>query len=159
MVERYGAIFGQPEPNSPAADAGIAAGDAITAINGSPLVGSSDFVPIISAMAPGSMIYLRTLRNGELIEVQVTLGSSTCPTEQPGAAPQDSNDPMSRPRDHRVIARSLHSSNRQPNNPLWQPRLRYLAAKDKSIPVEGDPLLSLLWHGAGINGQQSKGVK
>jgi predicted metalloprotease with PDZ domain len=85
MVERYGAIFGQPEANSPAAKAGIAEGDVITAINGSPLMSSSDFATIISAMAPGSMVYLRTFRNGELIEVQAVLGSSTCPTKRHSA--------------------------------------------------------------------------
>jgi predicted metalloprotease with PDZ domain len=85
MVERYGAISGQPEPNSPAAKAGIAEGDVITAINGSPLMSSNDFAAMISAMAPGSMVYLRTFRNGELIEVQAVLGSSTCPTKRHSA--------------------------------------------------------------------------
>ena len=37
MTEIYGAIFDQPQPNGPAAQAKIQAGDVITAINGSPL--------------------------------------------------------------------------------------------------------------------------
>jgi hypothetical protein len=78
MVEPYGAIFDQPEPGSPAANAGIEPGDIITAINGSPLKGASDFVAIISTMAPDSMIYLSTFRNGEMIEVRLVLGSSIC---------------------------------------------------------------------------------
>jgi serine protease Do len=86
MAEPYGAIFDRPEPGSPAANAGIEAGDVITAVNGSPLMRSSDFAEIISRMAPGSVVYLRTLRNGELIEVSLTLGSSKCPNERHGAA-------------------------------------------------------------------------
>ena len=45
MAEPYGAIFDQPEAGSPAATAGIQAGDVITAINGSPVMRSSDFAP------------------------------------------------------------------------------------------------------------------
>jgi membrane-associated protease RseP (regulator of RpoE activity) len=43
MAEPYGAIFDRPEPGSPAATAGIEQGDVLTAINGSPLMRSSDF--------------------------------------------------------------------------------------------------------------------
>ena len=67
MVEPYGAIFGQPRPGSPAAQAGIEAGDVITAINGTPLTRSRDFAAKISKRAPGSVIYLTTFRNGELM--------------------------------------------------------------------------------------------
>ena len=34
MVEPYGAIFEQPDPGSPAANAGIQAGDVLTSVNG-----------------------------------------------------------------------------------------------------------------------------
>ena len=80
MVNAYGAIFVQPEPGSPGATAGIEAGDVLTAINGSSLRNSNDFVGIISMMAPGSMVYLTTFRNRQLIEVKLILGSSKCPT-------------------------------------------------------------------------------
>src|ERR1700752_2684147 len=52
MAEPYGAIFDRPEPGSPAAIAGIEAGDVITAINGSPVMRSSDFATMIAAIAP-----------------------------------------------------------------------------------------------------------
>ena len=83
MTELYGAIFERPEPGSPAAQAKIEAYDVITAINGSLLKSWSDFTPIISAMAPGTDVYLRTYRSGQLIERKVTLGYSTCP-RKPG---------------------------------------------------------------------------
>jgi len=82
MAEAYGAIFGQPEPGSPAAKAGIEEGDVITAIDGTALSRSSDFDPIISAMPSGSLIYLTTYRNGQLIKPTVMLGSSACPTSE-----------------------------------------------------------------------------
>jgi serine protease Do len=82
MVEPYGAIFGQPEPNSPAAHAGIQEGDVITAINGSSLRAASDFAGVVSGMAPGSLINLTTFRNRELKKVALLLGSSNCPNQQ-----------------------------------------------------------------------------
>jgi S1-C subfamily serine protease len=81
MAVPYGAIFERPEPGSPAARAEIAAGDVITAINGSPLRSWSDFTSIISMMAPGTDVYLTTYRNTQLVETKVTLGSSKCPLQ------------------------------------------------------------------------------
>ena len=79
LAEPYGAIFDQPEADSPAANAGIEAGDAITAINSSPLMRSSDFAAIISAMAPYTTVYLTTWRGGEWFQRTLILGSSKCP--------------------------------------------------------------------------------
>jgi serine protease Do len=84
MAEPYGAIFAQPEPGSPAAHAKIQAGDVITAINGSPVMRSSDFAAMISARAPNTIVFLSTFRDGQMIEVQVMLGSGKCPSEQHG---------------------------------------------------------------------------
>jgi len=75
MAVPYGAIFEQPEPGSPAANAHIEQGDVLTAINGSPLMRSNDFAGIISEMAPGATVYLAIWRNGEARQVTVTLGS------------------------------------------------------------------------------------
>jgi S1-C subfamily serine protease len=80
MVETYGAIFDRPEPGSPAESAGIEQGDVLTAINGSPLMQSSGFAKIISAMAPGTAVYFDTSRNGEAMQVKLILGSALCRT-------------------------------------------------------------------------------
>ena len=80
MAEPYGAIFDRPEPGSPAATAGIEQGDVLTAINGSPLMRSSDFAGIISMMAPGTSVYLNTWRDGEAMQVKLMLGSAQCRT-------------------------------------------------------------------------------
>jgi serine protease Do len=80
MAEPYGAIFDQPEPGSPAAHQHIEQGDVLTSINGSPLMRSSDFAAIISAMAPGATVYLCTWRDGQPRQVTVILGSARCRT-------------------------------------------------------------------------------
>ena len=79
MAEPYGAIFDQPERGSPAARAGIETGDVVTAINGLPLRSWQDFATTIAKWAPGATVNFTTWRNGQLIEVAVTLGWSKCP--------------------------------------------------------------------------------
>jgi serine protease Do len=93
MVEPYGAIFERPEEGSPAADAGIEEGDVVTQIDGMPLIRFGDFATIISRMSPGTLITLVTFRNGTLIELRITLGSSKCPVPQPGISPTGVADP------------------------------------------------------------------
>jgi serine protease Do len=78
MTESYGAIFDQPEPGSPAANANIEQGDVLTTINGSPLARASDFAEIISTIAPGTTVYLNTWRDGEERQVTLILGSGPC---------------------------------------------------------------------------------
>jgi len=81
LVESYGAIFERPERGSPAAKAGIEASDVVTTINGIPLEKSNDFRRIIAAWAPGSVVYLNTWRDGQLMPRTLTLGSSPCPKQ------------------------------------------------------------------------------
>jgi serine protease Do len=81
MAVPYGAIFDEPEPGSPAASAGIQAYDVLTSINGSPVTLSSDVSAMISAMAPGSVVYLNTFRNRQMIKVSLSLGSGACVNE------------------------------------------------------------------------------
>jgi serine protease Do len=84
MAEPYGAIFDQPEAGSPAAHAGIQAGDVITSINGANVMRSSDFASMISAMAPSTPVSLNTYRDGQMIEVKLRRGSGKCPSAQHG---------------------------------------------------------------------------
>jgi serine protease Do len=88
MAVPHGAIFDQPEAASPAAKAGIETGDVVTAINGLPLMRSSDFARILAANAPGTSVYLGTWRNGMFIRIRLTLGSSKCGDERPEARTQ-----------------------------------------------------------------------
>src|SRR6516165_2587754 len=78
MPAPFGGIFDQPEPDSPAAAAGIEQGDVLTQINGSSLPRASDFANIISMMPPGTQVSLWTLRNGQTMQLTVILGSTQC---------------------------------------------------------------------------------
>jgi membrane-associated protease RseP (regulator of RpoE activity) len=78
MTTPYGAIFRRPEPGSPAAKGKIEAGDVITAINGNALQSWRDFAPIIANHAPGTTVYFRTFRDGQLIDRAVILRSGKC---------------------------------------------------------------------------------
>jgi serine protease Do len=82
MVEPYGAIFEQPESGSPAAHAGIQAGDVITSINGAAIERAGDFDTMIAGMAPETIVHLATFRDGQRIELPVMLGSGKCPRAQ-----------------------------------------------------------------------------
>jgi len=68
----------------PGARAGIQAGDVVTAVNGAPVMRSSDFATTIAAIAPNTTADLSTSRDGHTIEVTLMVGSGKCPSEQHG---------------------------------------------------------------------------
>ena len=74
MSKAEGALVAEPQPNSPASNAEIKAGDVITAVNGAPIKSSRDLAQKISAMAPGTSVKLDILRNGESKSLTLTLG-------------------------------------------------------------------------------------
>jgi serine protease Do len=71
------ATSGQPmvEPGSPAATAGLKAGDIITALNGQRVDSAHPLDMLLVTYAPGETIELQVLRNGQQITVKVTLGT------------------------------------------------------------------------------------
>jgi serine protease Do len=79
MVQPYGAIFEQPDPGSPAAHAGIQAGDVLTSVNGTHVEKAADFAGMIAELAPETIVHLQTYRDGQIIERQIMLGSGKCP--------------------------------------------------------------------------------
>jgi len=74
LKQAQGAIVDAPQPNSPAAKAGIKAGDVITAIDGKPVKDSRDLARRIGAMAPGTSAKFDVVRDGQNQNVSVTLG-------------------------------------------------------------------------------------
>jgi S1-C subfamily serine protease len=84
MVQPYGAIFEQPDPGSPAAHAGIQAGDVLTSVNGTNIEKAADFAKMIAELAPETIVHLQTYRDGQIIERQIMLGSAKCPPAQHG---------------------------------------------------------------------------
>ncbi len=63
-----GARIASVEPGGPAADAGIAAGDVIVAVDGKAVANSTEFIVALRSNAPGDTVEL-TLETGETLEV------------------------------------------------------------------------------------------
>ncbi len=73
MKEAKGAIVDQPMADSPAARAGIEAGDVITAVNGKAIKDARELARTIGMMAPDSKVKLDLLHKGKQKTVEVTL--------------------------------------------------------------------------------------
>ena len=84
LKQAQGAIVDAPQPNSPAAKAGIKAGDVITAINGTPVKDSRDLARRIGMTAPGTSVKLDIVREGKSQTLTMTLGEM--PTERQASA-------------------------------------------------------------------------
>jgi serine protease Do len=74
LKQARGALVAQAQPNTPAAKAGIKAGDVITAINDKPVKDSRDLAKKTAALQPGTSVKLAMLRQGQEQSVDVTLG-------------------------------------------------------------------------------------
>ena len=75
MAEKAeGAIVAEPQADSPALKAGIAAGDVITAMNGAAIKDSRDLARKVGTMAPGTSVKLTVARKGEVKSIDLTLG-------------------------------------------------------------------------------------
>ncbi len=73
-VAQAGAFIANLDPQSPSVAAGLAPGDVITALNGGPFRTPRELLNLIQALAPGSKANVTVLRNGQLIEIPVTIG-------------------------------------------------------------------------------------
>ena len=63
------------QAGSPAAKAGLQAGDVITAVNGTPVASINQFVATIANYAPGDTVTLTVNRSGSTKTIKLTLGS------------------------------------------------------------------------------------
>lgn len=71
-----GARVTQVATGSPAADAGVNAGDVITAIDGRAVSSADDVVTRLAAMSPGDSVSLTVTRNGGSTTIRATLGTA-----------------------------------------------------------------------------------
>jgi serine protease Do len=76
LEKAVGALVDESQQDSPAAKAGVAAGDVITALDGAPLKDSRELARKIGSMAPGTSVKLSILRNGEDKTLALTLGEA-----------------------------------------------------------------------------------
>lgn len=81
LKEAAGALVAEPQPDAPAAKAGIAAGDVITAVDGTPVKDARDLAKRISAMAPGTKVVITLMRKGEERTITLALGELPAPRQ------------------------------------------------------------------------------
>jgi len=74
LKKAEGALVAEPQAGSPAAKAGIQAGDVITSVNGEAVKDPRDLARKIGAMAPGSSVKLGAVRKGETQTLSMTVG-------------------------------------------------------------------------------------
>ncbi|ANY77120.1 serine peptidase [Microvirga ossetica] len=74
LATEKGALFGNAQEGSPAAAAGLRAGDVITAVNGEPIADARELSRKVAAFKPGSMVELTYLHGGKQQTASITLG-------------------------------------------------------------------------------------
>lgn len=97
-----GALISMLEPQGPAALAGLAAGDIVTAFNGRPVANATELARAVASSAPGSAVRLRVWRRGEMRELEATVGAFA----QAAALPARSR-PAGEPQELGLVLREL----------------------------------------------------
>ncbi len=90
LKKAAGALVSEPQPNSPAAKAGIESGDIITSVDGSSISDARELARRIGTMAPGTSVKLGLIRQGQEKTVTLTLG--TLPSEHQAANRQNERE-------------------------------------------------------------------
>ena len=74
LKENRGALINEVTPGSPAARAGLAAGDVVITLNEKPVLNSDELRLSISQTPPGTKATLRIIRESRPLAIEVTLG-------------------------------------------------------------------------------------
>ncbi|MCL1801464.1 MAG: trypsin-like peptidase domain-containing protein, partial [Promicromonosporaceae bacterium] len=74
-IQRGGGQIQSITPGSAAAAAGLQVGDVVVAFNGNPVAGSDSLTAFVRERIPGDLVYLTVVREGEVLEIPVTLGA------------------------------------------------------------------------------------
>jgi serine protease Do len=90
LKKAEGALVAEPQPNGPAAKAGIESGDVITAVNGETVKDARELARTIGALAPGAAVKLNVLHKGKDTVVNLTLGQ--LPNSVEAKADTDNSD-------------------------------------------------------------------
>jgi serine protease Do len=91
LKKAEGALVDSAQDGSPAAKAGVQAGDVIAAVNGAAVKNARDLARTVATLAPDSTAKLDILRNGQAQTVTVTLGQ--LPDEQQANAGHEMQSP------------------------------------------------------------------
>jgi serine protease Do len=92
LKKAQGALVAEPQTNSPAAKAGIKAGDVITQVNGEAVKDSRELAKKIGAMQPGAKVNLTVLENGSEKNVTLELGQMPNTQEARATTPDSGNN-------------------------------------------------------------------
>ncbi|HVE51393.1 MAG TPA: DegQ family serine endoprotease [Casimicrobiaceae bacterium] len=84
-----GALVGSVQKDSPAAAAGVEAGDVILSFNGKPVVRSSDLPYLVAATKPGSAAKVEVWRDGKARVMDVKVAEREGPKKVAGASSDD----------------------------------------------------------------------
>jgi len=94
METPHGALVSRVLPDSPAAKAGIKAGDVIMRFNGTDVSLSSDLPPIVGATSVGQSIPVEVLRDGKSLRLTVLIGKLPESDKEPA---KESRKPAAEP--------------------------------------------------------------
>ncbi|MDG3576431.1 DegQ family serine endoprotease [Rhizobium sp. YJ-22] len=87
LAKAEGALVAKVEPDTPAAKAGVRAGDVITGLGGAPVTAPRDLSRKVADLSPGEKTKLTVWREGESRELAMTIGGNDTGTEQAAAEP------------------------------------------------------------------------
>ena len=93
LKKAEGALVAEPQDGSPAAKAGILAGDVITAVNGTPVKDARELARTIGTIAPNATVKLDIIRGGQAKTVSLTLGQM--PDQRQAKADTGNSEPSS----------------------------------------------------------------
>jgi serine protease Do len=105
LKKAEGALVDQPQTNSPAAKAGIKAGDIITAVNGTPIKDARALAQQIARATPGSSAKLTVIRDGTTETIEVML--ATMPKQQQDANAQPRQQVKQQPSSEQRLGMNL----------------------------------------------------
>ncbi len=89
LKQAGGALVAEPQSGSPAAKAGVKAGDVITSVDGSKIKDSRELAQKIGTMSPGSSVELGVIRDGNQQTIKVTLAQMPNQQEAQAGSEQD----------------------------------------------------------------------
>jgi serine protease Do len=97
LKQAGGALVSEPQSGSPAAKAGVQAGDVIVAVDGTSIKDARELAQKIGTMSPGSSVRLGVLRDGNQQTINVTLAQMPNQQQaQAGSEQKDSSQPTPR---------------------------------------------------------------
>jgi serine protease Do len=92
LKKAEGALVAEPQTDSPAAKAGVEAGDVITAVDGNPVKDARDLAKKIGAMPPKTSVKLAVLHKGAEKTITLTLGEMPAPKEASAETPSENGN-------------------------------------------------------------------